>query len=74
MRDALLLGMTQDILETLRANFGTVSSQTDRSGIVAVRNATAYKRLVALVGSRATINRVTANGFPALVRVTETED
>lgn len=67
--------MTQDILEMLRAHFGTVSGQTDMSGVVAIRNVTAYRKLVGLVGSRATVNKLTsdANRYPALVRVTEVD-
>lgn len=65
--------MTQDLLEILRAHFGTVSSVTELSGVVAVRNKTAFGQLIRLVGARATCNKLSADltRYPALVRVTE---
>jgi hypothetical protein len=64
--------MTNELLETLRQNFGTVSGKTADSGIVAVRNKTAYKLLILLTVNRATLSAVTSpDSYPRLVRVTE---
>lgn len=64
--------MTTELLATLRRMFGTVSSVTESTGVVAVRNKTALKTLrIACEPYQATAEPITT-GFPALVRVTET--
>lgn len=40
--------MNATLLAAVKATYGTVSSQTETSGVVAVRNVTARKRLTAL--------------------------
>jgi hypothetical protein len=65
--------MNEELLRDLRREFGTVSSLTENSGIVAVRNLTARKRLATLVGCSkvgGTLADRTA-GWPRLVLVTE---
>lgn len=72
MRDALLRSMDTNLLATLRAHFGTVSSQTASSGVVMVRNVTARKKLALLVEPfAATITDETSGAYPRLVTVSE---
>jgi hypothetical protein len=62
-----------DLLVILKTHFGTVSSQTETSGIVAIRNKSELRRLETLIGNRATIEPLHKEHYPRLVRVTEIE-
>ncbi len=62
--------MTDNLLDDLRREFGTVSSRTETSGTVAVKNKTARKWLAELVGDRAELVDKTAS-WPRLVVVIE---
>lgn len=67
--------MHTDLLFTLRHHFGTVSQQTETSGVVAIRNVTALKNLAAIAERfNHTLTAVTgADSYPRLVRVIERE-
>lgn len=66
-------GMNANLLETLRLKFGTVSSRTELSGVVAVPNKTAYRTLQIIVEPYGCSLQAisSADRFPKLVRVTE---
>ena len=71
MANAFYTGnMNTSLLADLKMMFGTVSGKTENSGVVAVRNVTAYRKLAMMVEGRATLTPVTS-GFPQLVKVTE---
>ncbi len=68
--------MNQNLLAILRHHYGTVSSLTETSGVIAVRNVTTRKNVVAIAERyNATVSDVTANldakRYPRLIRVTE---
>ena len=79
---AISYRMNTNLLATLRAHFGTVSSLTDASGVVAVRNVTAYRKLLLVLDTLTTqgevgysVSAVTSETtYPRLVRVTEQDD
>ncbi len=63
--------MNTFLLETIRATFGTVSSLTADSGIVAVRNKTALRKLTIICEPfGATVEKLHGDKYPSLVRVT----
>jgi hypothetical protein len=63
--------MNKELLWDLKREFGTVSSQTETSGVVAVRNITARRRLAGLAASHGheLMDMGTTDRFPRLVRV-----
>jgi hypothetical protein len=64
--------MNENLLATLRAHFGTVSSRTETGGTVAVRNVTAYRKLAIMAEAQGATVAPRPTSWPALVRVTET--